>query len=290
MTESKRPGNTGGAAAPTPAKKKRKGPLAKLRPYAVGIMAVVVVFGGSALIGAHVRASKDDKVAAPTGAVGPVVVPTGPQGQSSTASPTPSASSGPNLQVAVRPAIPVTITIYEDLRSPDSKTFADEYAHVLSQMLTTGQVQVHYQLVTASDRTYGGKSSQYAANAAACAQDQGRFTEFVEQIWDHQPDPHSRDLSNEKLIKSFAHKAKKIKMATYEPCIEQGDHNGWVIKSQADFAQSGLGQVPAMEINGKPVKDVRTSLTPARLSAMVDKEAKRVIAVQAVPTASPTLS
>ncbi|MEW1866189.1 DsbA family protein [Streptomyces sp. NBC_00669] len=288
MTESKGPGKSGGAAAP--AKKKRKGPLAKVRPYAVGIMAVVVVFGGSALIGAHVRASKDDKVSAPTGAVGPAVVPTGPVSLSSTASPSPSASSGPNLQVAVRPAIPVTVTIYEDLRSPDSKAFAEEYEAVLRQMLTTGQVQIHYQLVTSSDATYGGKSSQYAANAAACAQDQGRFTQFVQEIWDHQPDPHSHDLGNEKLIKTLAHKAKKIKMANFEPCIEQGDHKGWVIKSQADFARSGLGQLPALEINGKQVKNVRTSLTPDKLRSMVNKETKRVIAVQATPSASPTLS
>ncbi|SEG08643.1 Thioredoxin [Actinacidiphila yanglinensis] len=288
MTESKGPGKTGGAAAP--AKKKRKGPLRKLRPYAVGIMAIVVVFGGSALIGAHVRAGKDDKVAAPTGAVGPAVVPTGPADPSATASPSPSASSGPNFQVPVRPAVPVTITVYEDLRSPDSKAFADEYADVLRQMLTTGQVQVHYQLVTASDGKYGGKSAEFAANAAACAQDQSRFTQFVQEIWDHQPDPHSGALGNEKLIKSLAHKAKKIKMANFEPCIEQGDHNGWVIKSQADFAHSGLGEVPALEINGKPVKDVRTSLTPDKLRSMVDKEAKRVIAIQATPSASPTQS
>jgi protein-disulfide isomerase len=288
MTESKGPGKSGGAAAP--AKKKRKGPLAKVRPYAVGIMAVVVVFGGSALIGAHVRASKDDKVSAPSGAVGPAVVPTGPVDLSSTASPTPTASSGPNLQVAVRPSVPVTLTIYEDLRSPDSKAFAQEYQDVLRQLLTTGQVQIHYQLVTASDQTYGGSSSQYAANAAACAQDQGRFTQFVQEVWDHQPDPHSGSLGSEKLIKSLAHKAKKIKMANFEPCIEQGDHKGWVIKSQADFAHSGLGQVPALEINDKPVKDIRTSLTPAKLRTMVGKEAKRVIALQATPTASPALS
>jgi hypothetical protein len=284
MTESKGPDKSGGTLAP--AKKKRKGPLAKLRPYAVGIMAIVVVFGGSALIGAHVRAGKDDKVAAPSGAVGPVVVPTGP---TSTATPSPSASTGPDLQIAVRPSVPVAITIYEDLRSPDSKAFAEEYENTLHQMLTTGQVQIHYQLVTAADKQYGGKSDQYVANAAGCAQDQSRFTQFVQEIWDHQPDPHSSALGDEKLVKRLAHKAGKIKMATFEPCIEQGDHNGWVIKSQADYAASGIGDLPALMINNKPVKDVRTSLTPAKLRSLVNKEAKRVIAIQAAPTSSPTL-
>lgn len=36
-----------------------------------------------------------------------------------------------------------------------------------------------------------------AANAAACAQDQSRFTQYVQQIWDHQPDPHGDGLAGE---------------------------------------------------------------------------------------------
>jgi Thioredoxin len=285
MTESKGPDNPGGTAAP--AKKKRKGPLARLRPYAVGTMAIVVVFGGSALIGAHVRSTKDKTVKVPSGVVAAAVVPTGP---ADTASPSPTASAGPKFQVPVHPSIPVAVTIYEDLRSPDSKAFADEYQATIDQMLTTGQVQLHYQLVTSSDHGYGGKGARYASNAAACAQDQGRFTQFVQEIWDHQPDPKTDSLANEPLMKKFAIKAGKIKMANFEPCLEQGDHNGWVLKSQTDFASAHLGTVPAVQINGVAVKDVHSSLTPKKLRSLVQKEAKRVIALQATPSASPTLN
>ena len=283
MTESKGPDDPGGTALP--GQKKRKGIVAKVRPYAVGTMAIVVVFGGSALIGAHVRSKKVDKVSTPTGVVGAAVVPTGPE---DTASPSPTATAGPKFQVPVHPSIPVTITVYEDLRSPDSKAFADEYAATFDQLLTTGQVQLHYQLVTASDQSYGGSGSQYAANAAACAQDQSRFTQFVQEIWDHQPDPKTDGLASEKLMKKFAAHAGKIKMGNFEPCLEQGDHKGWVIKSQADFRGSGLGKVPAVQINGKTVKDVGSSLTPAELHSMVEKEAKRVVKLQDTPSPSPS--
>jgi hypothetical protein len=279
------PGSTGGTALP--GAKKRKGIVARLRPYAVGILAVVVVFGASSVIGKHVRDNKDHKVRNPTGAAGPAVVPTGP---ADSASPSPTPTSSSHLQVAVHPSVPVTVTIYEDLRSPDSKAFADEYADMLSQLLTTGQVQLHYQLVTASDKQYGGKGSEYVANAAACAQDQSRFTQFVEEVFAEQPDPHSDTLANENFVKHLARKAGGIKMANFEPCIEQGDHIGWVRASQADFADSPLGSVPAVEIDNKPVKDVRTALTPAKLKSMVEKEVDRVVALQATPTASPTLS
>lgn len=290
MTESKGPDNPGGAVIP--GMKKRKSPIARLRPYAVGTVAIVVVFGASALVGAHVRAGKDHKVKAPSGVVAAAAVPTGP---ADTASPSPTPTTGPKFQVPVHPSIPVAITVYEDLRSPDSKAFADEYQAAFDHLLTTGQVQLHYQLVTASDRTYGGHGSQYAANAAACAQDQGRFTQFVQEIWNDQPDPKTGALSSESLMKTFARRAGRIKMGTFEPCLEQGDHKGWVIKSQADFAAAHLGAVPAVQINGKTITDVRSGLTPEKLTKMAEKEAKRVVALQAAaasasPSAAPSKS
>ena len=65
MTESKGPDNQDGTAVP--GKKKRGSRIRRLRPYAFGVVAMAVVFGISAVIGAHVRAGKDDKVSAPAG-------------------------------------------------------------------------------------------------------------------------------------------------------------------------------------------------------------------------------
>ncbi|MEW2520790.1 DsbA family protein [Actinacidiphila alni] len=286
MAESKGPGNEGGAAGGGGTPKRKRGFLDRLRPYAVGTTAIVVVFGGSALIGEHVRSTKDDKVREPSGVAAAPVVPTGP---ADTATPSPSASPGPKLGLPVRPTIPVTLTVYVDLRSPDSKAFADEYEATLTQLLTTGQVELQYRLVTASDKQYGGSGSKEAANAAACAQDQGRFSQFMREVWKHQPDPSSDTLSHKNFLKEMARKAGKIKMGNFEPCLEQGDHNGWVTQSQKAFAASGLGQVPVLEINGKAVKDVHSTLTPQKLRKMVLDEAKRVIAVQATPSATSTL-
>ncbi|MEC3997689.1 thioredoxin domain-containing protein [Actinacidiphila sp. DG2A-62] len=280
MTESKGPERADRATGP--GKKKRRGPLERLRPYAIGIVAMAVVFGGSALIGAHVRATKDDKVKTPNNAAGPAVVPTGP---SDSASPTPT-PSGPKLDLPVHPSVPVTVTIYEDLRDPASKAFADEYQPVLDQLLTTGQAQLHYRLVTASDKKYGGHGSEDAAAAAACAQDQGRFVNFVVALFKNQPDPTSSKLSSQKFLKDMARRAHKIKPGTFDPCLEQRDHIGWVEKSQAQYASSGYGDVPVVLINGKQVKDVQGKLTPSKLHSMVLAEAKRVIKIEATP--SPT--
>jgi hypothetical protein len=282
MTESKGPDNQDGTAVP--GKKKRGSRIRRLRPYAFAVVAMAVVFGISAVIGAHVRAGKGDKVSAPANVAGPAVVPTGPSDTSSpSASPT---ATGPKLDLAVHPSVPVTVTVYEDLRSPQSKAFADEYQPVLDQLLTTGQMQIHYRLVTASDQKYGGKGSLEAGNAAACAQDQGRFTQFVDEVYKNQPDPSSDKLAKLSFLKQLALKAHKIKMSTFEPCLEQEDHLGWVKQSQSVFAASGYGDVPVVQINDTTLKDVATTLTPAKLHKLVLAEAKRVIAVQNTPSAS----
>ena len=189
------------------------------------------------------------------------------------------------------PTIPVTVTVYEDLRSPDSKAFHEEYETTFQQLLTTGQVEFQYRLVTASDTQYGGQVALVAANAAACAQDQSRFTAFVGQVWKHQPtDPKNDALASENLMKQLAAKAGKIKTGSFDPCLEQRDHEGWVDKSQQDFAKSGFGSVPVVQINGVTVKDAHSTLTPAKLRAQVLKEAKRVVALQATPTDTPALA
>lgn len=285
MAESKGPGTEADGGAP--GGRKRKSLIQRLRPYALTVLVMAVVFGGSALIGAHVRAGKDDKVTAPNGVAAAPVVPTGPVG----ASPSPSASpsAGKAFDVPVHGATPVTVTIVEDLRSPQSKAFYDEYAPVLTQLLTTGQMQLHYRLVTASDATYGGNASLLAANAAACAQDQGRFTAFVDELFKRQPDPKSGTVGSEHFLTDTALKAHKIKMTSFQPCIEQRDHVGWVKKSQADFAASGLGAIPVVEINNKPVADIQGTLTPQKLRTLVLAEAKKVIAVQATPSATDTM-
>jgi hypothetical protein len=287
MTESKGPDKQAGKPGP---KKKRRGPVERLRPYAIGIMAMVVVFGGSALIGAHVRSTKDDKISAPSGAVGAAWIPPG-TAPTSSASPSPSPTptpTGPNFAVPVRPAVPVTITIYEDLRSPDSKAFAIEYQDMLAQLLTTGQAQLHYRMVISTDKQYGGHGAQIAANAAACAQDQGRFDQFVEQVFNNQPDPHTDSLANETLIKKLGRKTGKLNLGKFDPCVEQKDHEGWVLAAQRDFLASGVGtSAPVVQINGVTVHGV---LDPQRLHTLVMREAARVVKLQATPAPTPALS
>ncbi len=226
------------------------------RPYVGAFVAVAAVFAGSALIGAQVRAGKASTVEVPTGV----------------------ATSGPDtLSIPVHPTVPVTLTVFEDLRSRESRDFAREYASTFDSMLASGQVQIAYRLVTQSDARLGGTGSAQAANAAACAQDQGRdqFRGYVEELWRVQPDPSSDSFASASYLEKLAHKVKGLRAADFEPCVQDRAHQGWVAKSQHDFAASGLGDVPVVEINGQVVPGAKDKLTPAKLRALVAQAVKQ---------------
>ncbi|MFE7663371.1 DsbA family protein [Streptomyces celluloflavus] len=227
------------------------------RHYTVIVVGLAVVYGAAATLGAYVRSGKADAVVAPADA-------TGPAGKT-------------KLALPVKPTVPVTLTVYEDLGSPASRAFAQRYADTFTQLLASGQVQIDYRLVTQSDKQYGGNGAKAAAAAAACAQDQGRFTQFVDQVWQHQSDLAHDGLGNRKLLFALAKKAGKINEGTFRSCVETGERQGWVAASQAEFAAAALGDdAPVVTVNEVPVPGAGTSLTPKKLRALVQKEAQRV--------------
>ncbi|MEV6565550.1 DsbA family protein [Streptomyces kronopolitis] len=233
-------------------------PRRNWRLYGVAALGFALVCGVAATVGQIARAHQATAVSAPKGAVGH--------------------SGGTQLDLPVRPTVPVTLTVYEDPRSPQSREFAQRYADTLARLLASGQAQINYRLVTQSDKQYGGSGATEAAAAAACAQDQKRFAPFMDQIWRHQPAPAKDAFTDRKLLSDLAKKAGKINHDSFEMCVDRSDRKGWVARSQSEFAASGLGEVPVVEINGRPVPGSTAQLTPGKLSSLVHKEAQRVAA------------
>ncbi|WP_229852463.1 DsbA family protein [Streptomyces albospinus] len=233
----------------------------KWRNYAVIASGIAVVYGAAALLGHSVRNSRPTTVEAPTSAV---------------------ASGGKTkLALPVKPTIPVTLTIFEDPRNPHSRDFAQRLGPTLDRLLASGQVQINYRLVTQSDKQYGGSGATEAASAAACAQDQGRLTAYMDQIWKNQPAPTKDTLKNRKLLIALAKKAGKINHDDFSLCVDRTERMGWVKESQANFAAAGLGELPVVQINDRTIPGGAAALTPSKLNTLVNKEVQQVMA--AVP-------
>ncbi|MDX3230897.1 DsbA family protein [Streptomyces sp. ME19-01-6] len=216
--------------------------------------AVVAVLGVAAGVGMVASKSGGDsgksgsRAVAPKGATG-TMIPTGKAGAKK------------------------TLTVYEDFRCPGCKQFEDVFRKTVHQLQDKGRMKIRYHLVTIIDGNMGGTGSLYAANAAACAQDAGKYVAYHDVLYKNQP-PETKD--------SYADKAKLIKLAgkvpgldtkTFRRCVEDGRHDGWVRKSNGVFNRSGYSSTPTVLLDGKPIYgDPNKPLSPRKLKRMVTEK------------------
>ncbi|MEU9791030.1 thioredoxin domain-containing protein [Streptomyces sparsogenes] len=163
-----------------------------------------------------------------------------------------------------------TLTVYEDFRCPGCKQFEDVFRTTVHRLQDKGRMKVRYHLVTIIDGNMGGTGSLHAANAAACAQDAGKFRAYHDVLYRNQP-PETEDAyaNKSKLIK-LAGKVPGLDTRTFRRCVEDGRHDGWVRKSNAAFTRSGYSSTPTILLDGKAIYgDPDKPLSPRKLKRMV---------------------
>ncbi|MFJ7177795.1 DsbA family protein [Streptomyces massasporeus] len=220
--------------------------------------AVVAVLGLAAVIGVvAANAGRDDG----SEASGPVVAPSGARGKDSLAIP------------VGKDSAKSTLTVWEDFRCPACKSFETAYRPVIHELTNAGELKVEYHLVTLIDGNMRGTGSRNAANAAACAQDAGKFPAYHDVLFDNQP-PEVDDAfaDNAKLIE-LAGKVDGLDTPAFRTCVEKGTHNGWVAKSHQAFDKGGFSGTPTVLFDGENIYQDRT-MTPAKLKQMVQEANK----------------
>jgi protein-disulfide isomerase len=219
--------------------------------------AVVCVLALAAVIGVLAANAGKDKAET----AGPVTAPSGANGED-------------NLAIPVgKETAKSTLIVWEDFRCPACKSFEDAYRSTIHQLADSGQLKVQYHLATLIDGNMGGSGSLHAANAAACAQDAGKFTAYHDVLFANQP-PETNDAyaENGKLIE-LAGKVGGLDTDTFRRCVEDGTHNSWVAKSHKAFQSGNFPGTPTVLLNGKNVSQDRT-MTPAKLKQMVEQASK----------------
>ncbi|MGA5137474.1 DsbA family protein [Streptomyces azureus] len=258
MSEKNREGKRTAREKMAVEREKQKSAEKRRRALIVG-GAVVAVLGLAAVIGVvAANAGKDDD----SEASGPVVAPSGAQGKDGLAIP------------VGKDSAKSTLTVWEDFRCPACKSFETAYRPVIHELTNAGQLKAEYHLVTLIDGNMGGSGSRNAANAAACAQDAGKFPAYHDVLFDNQPqevdDAYAR---NDKLIE-LAGKVDGLDTPAFRKCVEDGTHNSWVAKSHQAFNKGGFSGTPTVLFDGKNIYQDRT-MTPAKLKQMVQERNKR---------------
>ncbi|EPH44517.1 thioredoxin domain-containing protein [Streptomyces aurantiacus] len=218
----------------------------------VGVLALAAVGG---LLAANAGDDDNKKETA-----GPVVAPKGASGDDKLAIPLGKDSAKSRL------------TVWEDFRCPACKQFEDGYSSTINELAAKGQLKAEYHLATLIDGNMGGSGSLHAANAAACAQDAGKFAPYHDELFKNQPpEPDDAFADNGKLI-DLAGKVDGLVTDTFKKCVNDGEHNSWVAKSQEAFGKANLRGTPTVLLDGKDIfADQRNPVTPQKLKAMVEK-------------------
>ncbi|MGW3205043.1 DsbA family protein [Streptomyces sp. NPDC001135] len=214
---------------------------------------IVCVLGLAAVIGvlaANAGKEKGQKA-------GPVVAPSGAQGKDSLAIP------------VGKDGAKSTLTVWEDLRCPACQAFEIAYRPTLHQLVDSGKLRIDYHLVRLIDGNLGGTGSLRAANAAACAQDTGRFRDYHDVLYANQPkETDDAFADNGKLIE-LAGKVGGLNTPAFQKCVKGGTHDSWVNKSQKAFQGGGFTGTPTVLLGGKNIYQDQT-MTPAKLKQMVE--------------------
>ncbi len=99
------------------------------------------------------------------------------------------------------------------------------------------------------DFPYLGNESRRAAVAARAAQEQGKFWDYHDVLFDNQRSPNSGAFSNENLA-SFAREV-GLDMGRFEAAIASGEYEAVVEKDFREGQDAGISSTPSFIINGR---------------------------------------
>jgi protein-disulfide isomerase len=142
-------------------------------------------------------------------------------------------------------AAAVEVTEYSDFECPFCANFATvQMPTIKAQLIATGKVRWRYRDFPLPSHPY----SRYAAHAAQCAGEQGKFWEMHDQLFDH----HSWAQTGRNpagLFRDLA-KAAGLDVARYDACMESGRYAARIEFSRQEGEQRLVDGTPTFFVNG----------------------------------------
>ncbi|MBI5651178.1 MAG: thioredoxin domain-containing protein [Chloroflexi bacterium] len=94
-----------------------------------------------------------------------------------------------------------------------------------------------------------GNESEWAANATECANEQGKFWEYHDKVFENQGG-ENKGAYAKPVLKRFA-KEIGLDSAKFDPCLDQDKYLAKVRADTAKAQQMGVRSTPSFFINGK---------------------------------------
>lgn len=188
----------------------------------------------------------------------------------------PAGQMGIPVRYGANPEAPV-LTLYEDFRCPLCRQVETALGPTIRQLADAGTIRVEFHIASFLDEGLGGTGSRYAANAAGCAQDAGKFTAYHDVLFAHQPPESDDGFGRPSRLLDLANQVDGLRSPAFDQCVRDLAFAPWVEAAQADFdtarvAGRKVTGTPTVSLNDKPVTVLtRTGpVSPEAFTAQVD--------------------
>jgi protein-disulfide isomerase len=159
--------------------------------------------------------------------------------------------------------VPV-VDIYEDFQCPICQQFEKLNGDYIESLVTNKKATVVYHTLS-----FIGPDSIRAANAGACAADQGKFLNFHKAAYANQPQENTGVWSNDALVVLGA--AAGISSNKFDTCVRGGQYSDWVSNVAAAGAKANVNATPTVFVNGKEIDRKTEYFSADKFKAAVER-------------------
>jgi protein-disulfide isomerase len=147
------------------------------------------------------------------------------------------------------PKAKVQVIEFADFQCPACGSYWSQLEPtIISQYIDTGKAFFTYSPFSFLGQGYAWDESVKAAEAAYCANDQGKFWEYRDILFANQKGENGGAFSEKRLV-AFANKL-GLDQATFKDCLSSGQHNAEVTAATAFASSKGADYTPSFLVNG----------------------------------------
>jgi protein-disulfide isomerase len=160
--------------------------------------------------------------------------------------------------------VPV-VDIYEDFQCPICQQFEGLNGKYITSLVADKKATVKYHILS-----FIGPESVRAANASACANDEGKFVDFHNALYANQPTTeNSGTWTNDRLIAIAG--AVGIKSDSFNSCVKDMKYEGWVGKVAEAGSKAGVNSTPTVFVGGKEIDRNTEYFSADKFKAAVER-------------------
>ena len=134
---------------------------------------------------------------------------------------------------------------------------------LIDEYVSSGDVRLEYR-----DLAFLGDESTRAAEAAACALDQGAFWPYHDTLFLNQEGENQGAFTDDRLRQTAA--TLDLDQATFDDCLDDGTHRDDIAQMTEEARQQGITSTPSVVVNGRLLDGWDFETIEAAITAELD--------------------